>query len=103
MSSVPGSFAGLGFFSLFLNQMLNISRRYGNDVIKLVLIVLPLFVAVAISITRVNDYMHHWQDVSVGGIIGKISIAFLHSQSWDQLFILLSVFVFPLFGCFLQA
>ena len=74
-----GCFAGLGFFSMYLNKMLSIKLEHKNNVGKLLIIVAPVLVAISIAISRVDDYMHHWQDVSIGAIIGNMTCFLLRS------------------------
>ncbi|XP_042460671.1 lipid phosphate phosphatase 2-like [Zingiber officinale] len=63
------SFAGLGFFSWYLAGKIRAFDRRGH-VAKLCLVMLPLSAATVVSITLVNDYMHHWDDVFAGGLLG---------------------------------
>jgi len=65
----PGSFAGLGFLSLYLSGKLQVFDREGH-VAKLCIIFLPLLAASLVAISRVDDYWHHWQDVFAGGLLG---------------------------------
>lgn len=64
-----GSFAGLGFLSLYLSGKLKAFDRKGH-VAKLCIVFLPLLFASLVGISRVDDYWHHWQDVFAGGLIG---------------------------------
>ena len=64
-----GSFAGLGFLSLYLSGKIQVFDRKGH-VAKLCIVFLPLLVASLVGISRVDDYWHHWQDVFAGGILG---------------------------------
>jgi membrane-associated phospholipid phosphatase len=64
-----GSFAGLGFLSLYLAGKLKAFDRKGH-VAKLCVIFLPLLAASLVGISRVDDYWHHWTDVFAGGLIG---------------------------------
>lgn len=64
-----GSFAGLGFLSLYLSGKIKAFDRKGH-VAKLCIVFLPLLVACLVAISRVDDYWHHWQDVFAGGILG---------------------------------
>ncbi|TYH61979.1 hypothetical protein ES332_D07G087200v1 [Gossypium tomentosum] len=60
-----GSFAGLGFLSLYLSGKIKAFDRRGH-VAKLCIVFLPLLVASLVGISRVDDYWHHWQDVFAG-------------------------------------
>lgn len=66
-----GSFAGLGFLSLYLAGKMQALDCRGH-VAKLCIIFLPILVASLIGISRVDDYWHHWQDVFAGGLLGQI-------------------------------
>lgn len=66
---LPGSFAGLGFLSLYLSGKIKAFNRQGH-VAKLCIVILPLLVASLVGVSRVDDYRHHWEDVFVGGLIG---------------------------------
>lgn len=71
VSIYAGSFAGLGFLSLYLSGKIKAFDRTGH-VAKLCIVFLPLLVASLVGISRVDDYWHHWQDVFAGGLIGII-------------------------------
>jgi len=64
-----GSFAGLGFLSLYLSGKVKVFDRKGH-VAKLCIVLLPLLIASLVGVSRVNDYWHHWQDVFAGGVLG---------------------------------
>ena len=71
-----GSFAGLGFLSLYLSGKTQAFDRRGH-VAKLCIVFLPLLTACLVGITRVDDYWNHWQDVFAGGILGPCISIFL--------------------------
>ena len=64
-----GSFAGLGFLSLYLSGKIQAFDRKGH-VAKLCIVFLPLLAASLVGVSRVDDYWHHWQDVFAGGLLG---------------------------------
>ena len=68
-----GSFAGLGFLSLYLSGKIKAFDRRGH-VAKLCIVFLPLLAASLVAVSRVDDYWHHWQDVFAGGILGSSHI-----------------------------
>lgn len=68
-TDISGSFAGLGFLSLYLAGKIKAFDRAGH-VAKLCVVLLPLLVACLVGISRVDDYRHHWQDVFAGGVLG---------------------------------
>jgi putative effector of murein hydrolase LrgA (UPF0299 family) len=73
--TLPGSFAGLGFLSLYLSGKIKAFDRQGH-VAKLCIVILPLLLASLVGISRVDDYRHHWEDVFVGGLIGLYLTSF---------------------------
>ncbi|XP_058194290.1 lipid phosphate phosphatase 2-like [Rhododendron vialii] len=73
------SFAGLGFFSLYLSGKIKAFDRRGH-VAKLCIVFLPLLVASLVAISRVDDYWHHWQDVFAGGLLGLGVATFCYLQ-----------------------
>ncbi|XP_052197022.1 putative lipid phosphate phosphatase 3, chloroplastic [Diospyros lotus] len=73
------SFAGLGFLSLYLSGKIRAFDQ-GGHVAKLCIVLLPLFVAFLVGISRVDDYWHHWQDVFAGGLLGLIVATFCYLQ-----------------------
>lgn len=74
-----GSFAGLGFLSLYMSGKIKAFDSRGH-VAKLCLVFLPLLIASLVAISRVNDYWHHWQDVFAGGVIGMCLYGHLPMQ-----------------------
>ncbi|XP_073294319.1 LOW QUALITY PROTEIN: putative lipid phosphate phosphatase 3, chloroplastic [Primulina huaijiensis] len=65
------SFSGLGFLSLYLSGKIKVFDGSGH-ISKLCLVLLPLFIASLVGISRVGDYWHHWQDVFAGGLLGFV-------------------------------
>lgn len=77
------SFGGLTFLSMFLTQELNLNRRPLAP--KYFLIILPVVLALVIAISRVDDYWHRWQDITVGAIVGisTSAISFISHCKYD--------------------
>ncbi|KAJ6318343.1 hypothetical protein OIU76_013808 [Salix suchowensis] len=73
------SFAGLGFLSIYLSGKIKAFDHKGH-VAKLCVVFSPLLAASLVGISRVDDYMHHWQDVFAGGLLGLVVAAFCYSQ-----------------------
>jgi len=68
--SAPAAFAGLGFSSMYLAAKLHVFDRRGR-LWKMTLVLVPLMGAYLIAISRICNYVHHWQDVLVGGALGR--------------------------------
>lgn len=71
------AFAGFGFLALYLMAKLQVFNKNGRgQSLPLLISIFPLFVATSVAISRTCDYHHHWQDVTVGSLIG-FGIAYL--------------------------
>ncbi|KAF9785019.1 lipid phosphate phosphatase 1 [Thelephora terrestris] len=78
------AFAGMTFFALYL-----VSRGAGytsSKLSRIFIVLLPLFYATWVAISRVEDYRHHVEDVVVGGIIGLVSSAVCFLVYWHNPF-----------------
>lgn len=77
------SFAGLNFLALFLTQELDLRSKPLAP--KYFLIIMPIILALVIAISRVDDYWHRWQDITVGAIVGitTSSISFISHCKYD--------------------
>lgn len=92
------SFAGLGYLSFYLAGKMHLFDRGGvsdfcimpfsltaltycllQHTYKSFIFSFPFLGALLVATTRVSDYRHHWSDVFVGGIIGKISLLIFFS------------------------
>lgn len=78
------SFGGLGYLSMFLAGKLHLFDERGH-IYKSVVVLAPLIVAALIATSRVDDYRHHWQDVTVGAFIGATFAIFSYRQYYPSL------------------
>ncbi|KAG0310043.1 hypothetical protein BGZ99_000709 [Dissophora globulifera] len=78
------SFGGLGYLSMYLAGKLHLFDERGH-IYKSICVLAPLIGAALIAISRVDDYRHHWQDVSVGAFIGIIFAVFSYRQYYPSL------------------
>ena len=63
------SFGGLAFISLFMAGQLRLFDGAAH-LERLLASLLPSILAMLISISRIVDHRHHWDDVLVGSLIG---------------------------------
>lgn len=78
------SFGGLGYLSLYLAGKLHLFDEHGH-IYKSVVVLAPMILAALIATSRVDDYRHHWQDVSVGALIGIVFAVFSYRQYYPSL------------------
>ncbi|XP_060066659.1 phospholipid phosphatase 5-like [Ylistrum balloti] len=65
------AFSSLGFLALYVAGKLQcFSRRGRGQTWRVICVVCLLLWPVMIAVSRTADYHHHWQDVSVGSILG---------------------------------
>ncbi|XP_031626621.1 phospholipid phosphatase 5 [Contarinia nasturtii] len=71
------SFVSMCFIALYLMGKLHVFGERGRGQSwRLLISMLPLFFAMLVAVSRTCDYHHHWQDVTIGSLIG-IVIAYL--------------------------
>ncbi|KAG0045235.1 hypothetical protein BGZ83_009523 [Gryganskiella cystojenkinii] len=78
------SFGGLGYLSMYLAGKLHLFDERGH-IYKSVVVLAPMILAALIATSRVADYRHHWQDVSVGALIGMVFAVFAYRQYYPSL------------------
>ncbi|KAK7693401.1 hypothetical protein QCA50_002969 [Cerrena zonata] len=78
------SFAGLGFLSFYIAGKVHLFDRRGHAP-KAWLSVAPLCGAALVAVSRTMDYRHHWQDVTVGSILGITIAFFAYRQYYPSL------------------
>ena len=79
------AFGGLGFISLLLNDHFLVFDGSGR-IYKFIIFLIPLLTASLVSISRIVDYRHHWDDVLVGSSIGCLSAAVGYYYFYPLLF-----------------
>lgn len=71
------SFVSMCFVALYLMGKLHVFGDRGRGQSwRLIVSITPLFLAMLVAVSRTCDYHHHWQDVTIGSLIG-IVIAYL--------------------------
>nr|CAB3265055.1 phosphatidate phosphatase PPAPDC1B-like [Phallusia mammillata] len=71
------AFVSLGFCALYMAGKLQCFNSFGSGhTWRLLTSLSPLLLAMLVGISRTCDYMHHWQDVVIGSLIG-LGIAYL--------------------------
>ncbi|KAF9999699.1 hypothetical protein BGZ79_006684 [Entomortierella chlamydospora] len=78
------SFGGLGYLSMYLAGKLHLFDERGH-IYKSIVCLAPLILAALIAISRVDNYRHHWQDVTVGAFIGITFAVFSYRQYYPSL------------------
>jgi len=63
------SFSVMSYLSLYIAGQIHLLDKK-SYLWKYFVVSIPYFIAIFVATSRVFDYRHHWQDVTVGGIIG---------------------------------
>ncbi|ORX75309.1 PAP2-domain-containing protein [Anaeromyces robustus] len=64
-------FSEMTYISLYMAGQLHLLNKK-TSLWKLFVVLIPYTIAIAVALSRVFDYRHHWEDVTVGGFIGFI-------------------------------
>jgi len=82
------SFAGFLFLSLYINAKLKVlfTSPYRIPVWKSFLVIFPILVATLISLSRLIDFSHDWDDILFGVIIGIFSAFISYSSFYRSVF-----------------
>lgn len=78
------SFGGLGFLAMYFAGKLHLFDERGH-IYKSLVVLAPIIGASLIAASRVSDYRHHWQDVTVGSFIGTVAAVFSYRQYYPSL------------------
>jgi len=79
------SMSSLAYLSFFLMGKMQVFSGIAH-LWKLIISWLPIFLAVAVGVTRINDYWHHWTDVVTGLTLGFIIALIVYVQFYKNPF-----------------
>jgi membrane-associated phospholipid phosphatase len=81
------SFSTMTFLTLYLAGKLGTFNERGRGAgWRLVVILIPMIFALLVAISRTCDYHHHWQDVTVGAILGIVTSYAVYRHYYPSLF-----------------
>ncbi|KAI8638532.1 phosphatidic acid phosphatase type 2/haloperoxidase [Parasitella parasitica] len=78
------SFAGLGYLALYIAGKVKMFDEKGHTY-KGFLFAFPIIGALLVAISRTEDYRHHWQDVTIGSLLGSFCAYFAYRQYYPGL------------------
>ncbi|KAG0036131.1 hypothetical protein BGZ82_004648 [Podila clonocystis] len=78
------SFGGLGFLAMYIAGKVHLFDERGH-IYKSLVVLAPIIGASLIATSRVSDYRHHWEDVTVGSFIGAVAAVFSYRQYYPSL------------------
>lgn len=80
------SFASMCFVALYLMGKFHVFGERGRGQSwRLLVSITPLFLAMLVAVSRTCDYHHHWQDVTIGSLIGIIISFICYRQYYPAL------------------
>ncbi|EDV47904.1 phospholipid phosphatase 5 isoform X1 [Drosophila erecta] len=81
------AFASFGFIAYYIGAKLHaFDVRGRGHTWRLCIAVIPLFIALLVAVSRTCDYHHHWQDVTIGGLIGLFAGYISYRQYYPSIF-----------------
>lgn len=78
------AFAGLGFLAFWMAGQVALFKAPPRSW-KSFLCFAPLVGAAMVAVSRTEDYRHHWQDVTIGGLLGLVVGYFAYRQYFPAL------------------
>lgn len=79
-------FSAFGFVSLYLAGKLHtFEGKHRGHSWRLLTSLVPLMTALTVAISRTMDYHHHWQDVTVGSLLGLLCAYVSYYQYYPPL------------------
>ncbi|XP_036674895.3 phospholipid phosphatase 5 isoform X2 [Drosophila suzukii] len=81
------AFASFGFIAYYVGAKLHaFDIRGRGHTWRLCIAVIPFLIALLVAVSRTCDYHHHWQDVTVGGLIGLFAGYISYRQYYPSIF-----------------
>ncbi|BFF89818.1 phospholipid phosphatase 5 [Drosophila madeirensis] len=81
------AFASFGLIAYYVGAKLHaFDARGRGHTWRLCIAAIPLIIATLVAVSRTCDYHHHWQDVTVGAIIGLLTGYISYRQYYPSIF-----------------
>lgn len=81
------AFASFGFVAFYVGAKLKaFDARGRGQTWRPCVSILPLIFAALVAVSRTCDYHHHWQDITVGALIGLFSGYYSYRQYYPSIF-----------------
>ncbi|KAI8977246.1 phosphatidic acid phosphatase type 2/haloperoxidase [Mycotypha africana] len=78
------SFSGLGYLAFYIAGKMKMFDEKGHTY-KGFIFAFPIIGALLVAISRTEDYRHHWQDVTIGALLGTFCAYFAYRQYYPSL------------------
>ncbi|XP_017082285.1 phospholipid phosphatase 5 isoform X2 [Drosophila eugracilis] len=81
------AFASFGFIAYYVGAKLHaFDIRGRGHTWRFFIAVIPFVIAALVAVSRTCDYHHHWQDVTIGGLIGLFAGYISYRQYFPSIF-----------------
>ncbi|XP_030375865.1 phospholipid phosphatase 5 isoform X2 [Scaptodrosophila lebanonensis] len=81
------AFASFGFIAYYVGSKLHaFDARGRGQTWRFMISITPLVVAAMVAVSRTCDYHHHWQDVTIGALIGIVTGYISYRQYYPSIF-----------------